>query len=45
MLPSAWLICVRERVDGGGLIVAGDDERASAMRLQILGDGGDPLVG
>ena len=30
---------VRERVDGRRLAVAGDDEAASAVRLQILGDG------
>ena len=32
---------VRERVDGRRLAVAGDDEAAPAMRLQILGDGVD----
>ena len=35
---------VRERVDRRRLTVAGDDEAAPAMRLQILGDGVDPLL-
>ena len=35
----------RQRVNGRRLIVARDDHRSSAMRLQILRDGGDPLVG
>ena len=34
---------VRERVDGRRLAVAGDHEARAAMRLQILGDRGDPL--
>ena len=34
---------VRERVHRGRLVFAGDDERAAAMRLQVLGDGGHPL--
>ena len=34
---------VRERVDDRRLAVAGDDEARSAVRLQILGDRGDPF--
>ena len=34
---------VRERVDGGRLAVAGDDEAGAAVRREILRDGGDPL--
>ena len=36
---------MRERVNGGRLIVAGHDDGPAAMRLQVLGDGGDPLLG
>ncbi len=36
---------VRERVHGGRLIVAGHDNGPAAMRLQVLADGGDPLLG
>ena len=35
---------MRERVHRGRLVLAGDDHRPSAVRLQILGDGGDPLL-
>ena len=42
-LPSAWLIACASVWSAGGLIVAGHDERAAAMRLQVLGDGGQPL--
>ena len=34
---------VRQGVDGGRLAVAGDDEAAAAMRLQILSDRVDPF--
>ena len=35
---------VRQVVHRRGLVLAGDDERAAAVRLQILGDGGEELL-
>ena len=43
MFPNAWLISCASVWTRRGLIVSGDDERAAAMRLQVLGDGGHPL--
>ena len=36
---------VRERVDLGRLMIAGEDDAPAAMRLEILGDGVQELVG
>jgi len=42
-VPERAVHRVRERVDHGRLVLAGDDERAAAVGEQVFGDGLNPF--